>query len=222
MLQEINLGQAINDGTGDDLRTAFLKIIANFQYLESEITQPVDAANVGAVEQGVFKEKIDNILYFKSIVAGDNIEIQTTPDTIIVGTTEGLDLKDKDIDNVGNLYVKGKIELDPSTNSELIGTTNGLHFGIVQGTVYAPPGMFGLQGDVVGRNPNVGELSQDYEPARVDGIAVLDLNRSLNNFDFGSIDGNVKNPIQYILSQIGINFGTITSATTVKLDLGRS
>jgi hypothetical protein len=219
MLQEINLGQAINDGTGDDLRTAFLKVIANFQYLEGEITQPVDAANVGAVEQGVFKEKIDNILYFKSIVAGDNIEIQTTPDTIIVSTTQGLDLKNNDIENVGNLLVKGTITLDPTTNSELVGTTNGLHFGIVQGSVYAPPSMFGLKGDVVGRSPDVGELSPDYDPAKVDGVAVKDLNRTVNNFDFGSIN-NISSPLQYILSQIGVNFGTVASATLINIDLG--
>jgi len=221
MLQEINLGQAINDGTGDDLRTAFLKVIANFQYLEGEITNPVDAENVGLLDQGVFKEKIDNILYFKSIVGGDNIEIQATDNTIIVSTTQGLDLKDNNIENVGDLYVKGRIELDPTTNSELIGTTVGNHVGTVQGTVYAPPGMFGLQGDVVGRSPNVGQLDPDYQPARVDGIAVKDLNSTVFSFDLGSLNSYMSNPIQYLLSQIGIDLGTISNGSVIQIDGGR-
>jgi hypothetical protein len=221
MLQEINLGQAINDGTGDDLRTAFLKVIANFQYLESEITEPVDAVNVGLTDQGIFKEKIDNILYFKSIVAGDNIEIQSTENTIIVSTTQGLDLKDNNIENIGDLYVKGRIELDPATNSELVGPTTGLHTGLVNGTVYAPLGTFGLQGDVIGRNPG-NRFSPDYQPARIDGIAVKDLNTTVNSFDFGTLNNNIINPLQYLLSQVGIDFGTVMQPSPISINFGRS
>jgi hypothetical protein len=221
MLQEINLGQAINDGTGDDLRTAFLKVIANFQYLESAITDPINAENVGLVNQGVFKEKVDNTLFFKSIVGGDNIEIQSTNNTIIISTTQGLDLKDNDITNVGDLNVKGRITLDPLTNSELVGTTNGIHIGIVQGTVYAPPNLVGLIGDVQGRNPNVGSSNPDYEPARVDGIAVKDLNFTVSSFDFGSLNNNFINPLQYFLHQIGIDGGTINSPSNINIDFNR-
>ena len=37
-LQKINLGDYANDGTGDDLRTAFAKVNINFDSLESDIT----------------------------------------------------------------------------------------------------------------------------------------------------------------------------------------
>ena len=36
-LQQINLGGYANDGTGDDLRTAFAKVIANFDVLKTAI-----------------------------------------------------------------------------------------------------------------------------------------------------------------------------------------
>jgi hypothetical protein len=36
-LQSINLGGYANDGTGDDLRTAFAKVIANFQTIKDAI-----------------------------------------------------------------------------------------------------------------------------------------------------------------------------------------
>jgi hypothetical protein len=37
-LQQINLGEYANDGTGDDLRTAFAKVKINFDILEKDIT----------------------------------------------------------------------------------------------------------------------------------------------------------------------------------------
>jgi hypothetical protein len=37
-LEKINLGDYANDGTGDDLRTAFAKVNINFDTLESDIT----------------------------------------------------------------------------------------------------------------------------------------------------------------------------------------
>jgi hypothetical protein len=37
-LQKINLGDYANDGTGDDLRTAFAKVNINFDTLENDIT----------------------------------------------------------------------------------------------------------------------------------------------------------------------------------------
>ena len=33
-IQTINIGQNVNDGTGDDLRTAFDKVNDNFTYLD--------------------------------------------------------------------------------------------------------------------------------------------------------------------------------------------
>lgn len=217
-LQTINLGTAVNDGTGDDLRTAFEKVVANFQYLNNQITVPVTAENLGVyASQGLFKEKTNTVLKFKSVAAGDNIEIQTTDDTLFISTTEGLDLKDFNIANVGNINIKGTLNLAPGSPG-LFGPTSGVHVGIMQGTVYGPANSFGLQGDVVGRNPNVGYLSADYQPARIDGIAIKDLNRTLTSFDFGSLSTSYANPIQYLLAQIGIDLGTISSPTNISIN----
>jgi hypothetical protein len=219
-LQVIDLGTQANDGTGDDLRTAFEKVIANFQYLEGLLTAPVTAANLGAyTDQSVFKEKIDNVLYFKTIVGDDNIEIQSTDNELLIGLADDIDFRDGDLSNVGNINLKGTITA-AQTSQGYFGPTSGVHVGVVNGTVYAPLGTFGLQGDVVGRNPNVGNLVQDYQPAKVDGVAVKDLYATVHSFDFGSIVDEFANPIQYILSQIGIDLGTITSPSNIKIDAG--
>ena len=209
-LQTINLGGAANDGTGDDLRTAFEKVINNFNYLEGLFGDPVTAENVGAfTEQGIFKEQIDNVLYFKTIEGGNNIEIQTTNDTLIIGTAEDLDLNFHNIDNVGRLTVYGQIILDAGV--ELLGNTRGVHDGIlVGGAVYtSPDNPIGLIGDVKGRNTTVGPYHPDYSPATVDGVAVRDLKNELTAFDFGTVTRVYRNPMQLVLDQIGIDFGGI-------------
>ena len=44
-IQTVNLGTYANDGTGDDLRTAFTKVIDNFDYLD--LIKVEDGENLG-------------------------------------------------------------------------------------------------------------------------------------------------------------------------------
>jgi len=67
-IQTINVGNLVNDGLGDDLRTAFLKVNANFASLNSELT--TTASNIGTTGVGIFKEKVGADLQFKKLVAG--------------------------------------------------------------------------------------------------------------------------------------------------------
>lgn len=71
----INVGNLVNDGLGDDLRTAFQKVNANFAELEAGIT--VTASNLGAGGEGIFKQKTGVNLEFKKLIAGRKIEIDS-------------------------------------------------------------------------------------------------------------------------------------------------
>lgn len=71
----INVGNLVNDGLGDDLRTAFQKVNANFAELEAGIT--VTASNLGAGGEGVFKQKTGVNLEFKKLIGGRKIEIDS-------------------------------------------------------------------------------------------------------------------------------------------------
>ena len=66
-LQQINLGNQVNDGLGDDLRTAFQKVNANFATLGDSLT--TTASNVGATGFGIFKRKNGPDLEFKKLVS---------------------------------------------------------------------------------------------------------------------------------------------------------
>ena len=81
-IQTINVGNLVNDGLGDDLRTAFLKVNANFTELST--TSSTTASNVGAAGLGVFKRKNGADLEFKKLVAGVKTQLTEGDDSIII------------------------------------------------------------------------------------------------------------------------------------------
>jgi len=84
-IQTINIGNVVNDGLGDDLRTAFEKVNANFADLSTQLT--ITATNVGAVGVGVFKEKVGADLKFKKLVSGTKMLLNENVDTVTVNNT---------------------------------------------------------------------------------------------------------------------------------------
>ena len=84
-IQTINIGNVVNDGLGDDLRTAFEKVNANFSDLSAQLT--ITATNVGTVGIGVFKEKVGADLRFKKLVSGTKMLLSENVDTVTVNNT---------------------------------------------------------------------------------------------------------------------------------------
>ena len=54
-IQVINVGNLANDGTGDDLREAFIKVNQNFDELDLRAAN-IEGANVGIGGFTIFKE----------------------------------------------------------------------------------------------------------------------------------------------------------------------
>lgn len=85
-IQTINLGSYANDGTGDDLRTAFQKVNANFASLTTTINVAT-AENIGG-GVGIFKQKSIANLEFKSLTSIDSsVEITAFGDTVDLKAT---------------------------------------------------------------------------------------------------------------------------------------
>lgn len=72
----INIGNVVNDGLGDDLRTAFRKVNENFTELNSQLTPTIVVT--GTTGASIFKGKTGSTFEFKSLVAGDGIKIDDT------------------------------------------------------------------------------------------------------------------------------------------------
>lgn len=81
-IQTINIGNVVNDGLGDDLRTAFQKVNANFSTLAAETI--VTGINVGTTGSGVFKQRTGANLEFKKLVAGTKMQIVDATDSLII------------------------------------------------------------------------------------------------------------------------------------------
>jgi hypothetical protein len=116
----LNIGTYANDGTGDDIRTAFQKIKDTFTLINSELGV-VDGENKG-VGAGLVASpsKVDNKLQFKSITGTGAIVVSSTATTVNIASTNSLEL---DV----SPRLGGNLNLN---NHNIVGT------GDVQTTVY--------------------------------------------------------------------------------------
>lgn len=81
-IQTINIGNLVNDGLGDDLRTAFQKVNGNFSDLSAQLT--LTAENFGNGSK-IFKRKTGSNLEFRTIISGGaGIAIQELEDAIAI------------------------------------------------------------------------------------------------------------------------------------------
>ena len=129
-IQTINIGNVVNDGLGDDLRTAFQKVNANFTSLAAETT--VTGANVGTSGVGLYKDKVGAVLEFKKLVAGTKMQLvdatngveinNTAPDAFVRFDTDSgsmLASTHQQITLAGTLssgYVTGRKDIEVTTS----------------------------------------------------------------------------------------------------------
>lgn len=85
-VQLINIGNIANDGTGDDLREAFVKVNANFEELDLRDDEKTTGSNLGSLGEGIFANRVNYDLQFKKIVGGDNITLTAADNTITINS----------------------------------------------------------------------------------------------------------------------------------------
>jgi hypothetical protein len=207
-LQTINLGTYANDGTGDDLRTAFTKVNANFALIQTE-TGVTNGANVGT-GVGVFNALNSGVLDFKSLTStGNSIAITSTDTTV-------------------NLESNTKIVSDtsPELGGALNLNNNYIYGGDVQSTVYGydqriSDNLLSLLIDTNSLNVDMGSFTQPsgYEtnPARIgqtSGGYSWDFGSSFSspnneiNFGYFTTDNLLQNSLDNLISLTG-NFNTL-------------
>ena len=89
-LQTINIGTLANDGTGDDLREAFIKVNQNFDDLDLRSPESTTVTNLGNTGQGVFAQKVGAELQLKKLVQGSNVTLTSSTTGITINATGGL------------------------------------------------------------------------------------------------------------------------------------
>jgi hypothetical protein len=133
-IQTVNLGSYANDGTGDDLRTAFTKVNSNTE--ELDLTRVVSAVNLGLGAE-IFKDKVAKNLQLRKINAGINITVTQNANDISIATPDSinnlvedtspqlggnLDLNNFTVLGTGNVEIDGVVKATNLTASSLTAT----------------------------------------------------------------------------------------------------
>lgn len=221
-VQNINIGNIANDGTGDNLREAFAKVNANFSDLDNRAGNNQTVENLGT-GTGIFYTKENNILYFKSLVAGDNVSFSATNDEITVTNTDNFTVQ-TDSDSV-NISGTGKFfGLKGSSNINTALAGNNVSITIDGDGLVALDPAPTLSGDLNVNNNNITNATSITASTfvgnlvgTVNGIEVTDL---ASNLDFGEIIPNVTSLSGLIVATTDIDYGTFLVSGAIDSDFG--
>lgn len=238
-LQNINIGFAANDGTGDDLRESFIKVNQNFQYLETFAGGASSGANLGSIGAAIYSDTADGVLKFRRLVAGTNVTLTEFDNTISVDV------------NVPD----SRFAILGDTGSILAG--NGISYGIVgtggafvnadenTKTITVDSLLSREAAPQLGANltaenydiTNVGNLTTNTIVANVSNsstsaitqLTITNLNgvnyqdrigKYVNGFDMGEIAPQLNSLLDWIAFTTNVDFGTFNSPTQANVDLG--
>lgn len=235
-VQLIKIGNTANDGTGDDLREAFVKVNANFNELDLRDDEQTTVTNLGVTGEGIFKEKINYDLKFKKIIGGTGLTLTATDDNITIANDKVYDFTQTAV--AGDSYVTKEYDFADSrilynnvygTLADLpsASTYHGLfaHVHSTGGAYYSHGGVWielALKSDVA-------ELSEDTTPALGGNLDAGGFNISnagaITSTGFtGNLTGNVTGLVNGVdPASLAYNFqnfdlGTITGSANNMID----
>jgi len=229
-IQNINVGIIANDGTGDDLREAFIKVNSNFAELAAqtpEATTVINRLADSASRKGLFFTKNVNELQFKVLEAGTNVSFSSSNDKITINSSGVVSiLVFGDAGPNITIGSTGVLELFGTGGTETTVLSNGTTVQIEsllsnESTPTLSATLTADGNDIVGVDVLQGQNVQSL----IYGIDVRDRN-SLIGFDMGEITldaaGNetIQNLLDYFFYQNPIDMGTFLAANNDNLDQG--
>lgn len=233
-IKKVNIGNLANDGTGDDLREAFIKVNDNFDEMQSLVNNAVtvEGANVG-LGKNVFKEKFGNTLQFKTLVQGSNILLTEYGDSITITGDIGIEQLII-LTEAGSIIVPAGQQLlniyggqNIGTAVEVDGADSYLKINVKGQDLLSLDPDPHLSADLIGNNNNIHDVNQMNAvtltgnlQGTVYGIDVRDLNASFIIFDFGGFIQSISNIIDYVYSIIDVDFGSFLTPAAIELDEG--
>lgn len=195
-IQNINVGNIANDGTGDDLRDAFIKVNQNFQEIESAIIdlrtveeqitdnllENLQVNSLGSGGSEVFANFENNQLNFRRLISGENVTLSQTENTIQINAS--------------------------SLNRTLVFTTESGSIVIVN------------SGDVTFQGDQNLLVTGDQNSKTINFSLRNDISQYLD-FDFGTSFGKNKVSIlDFVVSTVGVDLGTFVNPNPLEIDIG--
>jgi len=221
-ISTINIGTLANDGTGDDLREAFIKVNNNFTELNARQAENTTASNRLADDgttKGVFAEKSNDNLIFKNLKAGPNVVLSADNNQITI-TSSGIVsiLFTTDQGSLNPIGSQGQVTVTGTGGTITSGSGQNITVNSALANETSPTLSATLDAD--GNNMiNVGTITGNNFNGLVKGVDIDDLD-SLVGFDFGGVQNPVNNLLQWLESFNPVNMGTIASPSATGIDFG--
>ena len=243
-VQLINIGNIANDGTGDDLREAFIKTNANFEELDLRDDEQTTAKNLGDTGEGLFFRRNVYDLELKKISAGSNVTLTADDNKIVIAADSGVsdltitadtgnvvlddsaaltisggaDISTAIVDGVLTVAYTGVTDLVSDTTPQLSADLDAQANNLLNvGTITTT----GINGPVTGNvTGNVtGDLTGNVT-GLVHGIDIRTLLSAANGADFGTVNPTITNIIEYITFNTDVEWGTFILPNGASFDLG--
>lgn len=225
-IELVNIGRIANDGTGDDLREAFSKINRSLEELDLRIDDKTEGTNVGGGVGEIFRRRDGYDLEFKTINGSNGITITNNETTL----TLNLDT------SIANLAVAGDQGAFTNVQGELltirggsgITTTardqdNSITIDVDSVLVDDPnPSLSATlsanQNDIIG----VDLMTANNVISLVHGIDIRDIGALFTEFNFGTLSTipNTTNFLDYLITNVDVDMGTVTNPDSSNLDFG--
>jgi len=206
-IQDINVGLLANDGTGDDLREAFIKVNQNFDELDLKVSAvtEISAENIGDAGYGIFAQEVSNTFQFRKLLVDP-----------LYSDTMSIRISD-DGNNVYLASATGYTRITDGTTSAVVSPTT---FITINGTGAAQATVAG------GVAPSItidSLLSREITPTlnatlnansnpitnitSLNDITMAELEQAFE-WDFGDLTRNRTSIIDFILKSVDVDFGT--------------
>jgi len=230
-IESINVGNIANDGTGDDLREAFIKVNNNFIEIDNDINSfPITGENLGVTGEGVFAGKEENTLQFKKILAGNNISVSSTNNSLVINSTGGISDIIVLTDN-GSVTVDGTFPLRVEGGEVIttrVSSGDTIFFDLDDNGILErdtnPTLSSSLRAE--GNNiQNAGSISANSLTGSLTGLVygvdIREINKYFdNNWDFGEVLPTLNNFIDYLIFTLDVDMGTFQEPTLFDIDIG--
>lgn len=221
-IQSINLGVVANDGTGDDLREAFLKVNNNFAELDARSPEATTASNLGTVGEGVFAQRVGTDLQFKKIVAGAGTTISSDANSVTINAS-GESLLEIDIfGDSGNSQLNiNNNALTLSGGKNVTVTVNNNTATIASDTVLSTDTNPTLGANLNGNGFEIAGTSDIKSTVYGLDIRQMDgIQDYINGFDFGTFDLQATNFFEFFALITDVDLGTFAQPAAAGLDFG--
>ena len=230
-VKKINIGQLANDGTGDDIRTAFDKVNDNFEDLNTRFPEAASGENLGPTGEGIFESSTNSKLSFKKIIGGDNITLTSTVTGITITAPHSLDQLIAVSDNGTVTVQRGQtmgiqggtgISTSVSGQNLIISTSNGAVSG--DGAPALSAQLNANNNDII----NGGTITASQFNGPIDGLVYgidvrnLQAAAGENSFDFGRLSQQYTNLLDFLQRETDVDFGKFINpgVSSAIVDLG--